>query len=138
GMGFLAPLYAIAATFNPTWAMTKGFDLVPVVVGLMIHMMNSVIFGLLFALLLRWIAPRALALPISAVAGMIWGLIVLGVNQSLVLPALDKPLLSATNGVFGWWLLSHLMFGVALGAIAGAMLGRSAHMADHAIHRQAA
>jgi hypothetical protein len=137
GMGFLAPLYAIAATFNSPWAMTKGFDPVPVVIGLMVHMMNSIIFGLIFALLLGWIAPRALALPVSAVAGMVWGLIVLGVNQLLVLPALDRPMLTATNGVFGWWLIAHLMFGLALGAIVGATVGRSARIAGHAVGHQA-
>ena len=69
GMGFLAPLYAIAATFNQSWAMTKGFDLVPVLVGLMLHMVNSAVFGLIFVLLAHWIYPRALTLPAAAVAG---------------------------------------------------------------------
>jgi hypothetical protein len=124
GMGFLAPLYAIAATFNRSWAMTKGFDLAPLLVGLMLHMINSALFGLLFTLLLRGLFPRALALPAAAaVAGMAWGLILLVVNQFIVLPLADPPLVTATSGIFGWWLVGHLMYGVVLGAIVGAPLG---------------
>jgi hypothetical protein len=138
GMGFLAPLYAIAATFNPSWAMTTGFALAPILVGLMLHMMNSVIFGLLFTLLLRGIWQRGLALPVALVAGMVWGALLLAVNQLIILPALDRPLVTATSGIFGWWLIAHLMFGVVLGAIVGATVGRSAHIASHAAGHQAA
>jgi len=126
GMGFLAPLYAIAATFNHAWAMTKGFDLAAILVGLMLHMVNSAVFGLIFALLGAWLLPRALALPAAAMAGMVWGLILLAINQLIVLPLVDAPMAVATNGIFGWWLVGHLMFGVVLGVIAGATLGRLA------------
>ena len=124
GQGFLAPLYAIAATFNPSWAMTKGFAVAPILVGLMVHMMNSAVFGLIFALLARLLFPRALTLPLAAVAGSVWGLILLGVNQLIILPLVDTPLVTATNGIFGWWLIGHLMYGVVFGVIAGAALGR--------------
>ena len=123
GMGFLAPLYAIAATFNRSWAMAKGVDGGPLLAGLMLHMLNSALFGLLFTLLLRGIFPRALALPAAALAGMAWGLILLVVNQFIVLPLADPPLVTATSGIFGWWLVGHLMYGVVLGAIVGATLG---------------
>lgn len=138
GMGLLAPVYAIAATFNPSWAATRGFDLVPLLVGLMVHMMNSAIFGAIFAALLWRIAPRTLVSPVSLLSGMVWGALLLGFNQLIVLPALDKPLLAATSGIFGWWLLSHLMFGAVLGALAAATLGREARTAGGAIRRQAA
>ena len=124
GMGFLAPLYAIAATFNPSWAMSKGFDLTPSLVGLMLHMVNSAVFGLIFVVLARWIYPRALTLPMAAMAGMVWGLVLLAVNQTIVLPLVDRPMATATSGIFVWWLIGHLMFGVVLGVIAGATLGR--------------
>jgi hypothetical protein len=57
------------------------------------------------------------------VAGMVWGLILLVVNQFIVLPLADPPLGTATSGIFGWWLVGHLMYGVVLGAIVGATLG---------------
>ncbi|HUY75692.1 MAG TPA: DUF6789 family protein [Ktedonobacterales bacterium] len=124
GMGFLAPLYGIAATFNPSWAMTKGFDLAPILVGLMLHMVNAAVFGLIFTVLARRLFPRALTLPAAVVTGMVWGLIVLVVNQFAVLPLVDTPLATATGSIFGWWLVGHLMYGVVLGVIAGATLGR--------------
>ncbi len=138
GMGFLVPLYAIAATFNRSWAMTHGFNGGPLLVGLMLHMVNSAIFGLIFTLLLRWVFPRALALPLAAVAGMVWGLILLFVNQLIVLPIADPPMVTATSGIFGWWLVAHLMYGVVLGAIVGATLGHLAHTVDRAAPRQVA
>ncbi len=138
GMGFLAPLYAIAATFNPSWAMTKGFDAAPILVGLMLHMMNSAIFGAIFALLARWLYPRALTLPLAAMAGMVWGLLLLVVNQFVILPAVDKPMATATNGIFGWWLLGHLMYGIVLGMVAGAALGRNARVTSRVVSQQAA
>ncbi len=131
GMGFLAPLYAIAATFNPSWAMTKGVDLGPILVGLMLHMVNSAVFGVIFTLLARWLLPRALTLPMSALVGMMWGLILLAVNQLIVLPAVDTPMVTATNGILGWWVAGHLMYGIALGVIAGAALGRQASAPGH-------
>ncbi|HLZ21271.1 MAG TPA: hypothetical protein VKQ30_04025 [Ktedonobacterales bacterium] len=134
GMGFLAPVYAIAATFHPSWAMTRGFDLAPLVVGLMLHMMNSAVFGLIFTLLARWLLPRARSLPASAVAGMVWGLLLLAVNQAIVLPLVDTPMATATSGIFGWWLIGHLMYGGVLGMIAGATLGRPASAPGRLAH----
>lgn len=138
GMGFLAPLYAIAATFNASWAMTKGLDLLPILIGLMIHMVNSAVFGLVFALLAAWLFPRALTLPAAIAVGMVWGLIVLAVNQIIVLPLVDRPMETATSGIFGWWLIGHLMFGVVLGVIAGASLGRLFNTRGRVITHQAA
>lgn len=137
GMGFLAPLYAIAATFNPSWAMMKGFDLGPILVGLMLHMVNSAVFGLIFALLVCWIYPRTLALPVAAIAGMVWGLILLVVNQYIVLPLVDASMVTATRGIFGWWLIGHLMFGIVLGVIAGATIARLAGTPGRIIGHQA-
>lgn len=134
GMGFLAPLYAIAATFNHAWAMTKGFDLTPILVGLMLHMVNSAVFGLIFALLVARLLPRALALPAATMAGMVWGLILLAVNQLIVLPSVDAPMVAATSSIFGWWLVGHLMYGVVLGVIAGATLGRPASAPGRLAH----
>lgn|SRR5487761_2008091 len=126
GMRFLAPLYAIAATFNTSWAMSKGFVLTPILVGLMLHMVNSALFGMIFTLLARLAIPRTLALPGGAMVGMLWGIVLLVINQYLVLPLFDAPMATATSSIFPWWVVGHLMYGVVLGVIAGVTLGRVA------------
>ena len=92
------------------------FQVVPFIVGLMGHMMNSIIFGLIFlaiavALMLRGIA--------AVVVGMMYGIVVYAVMYWLVL----RNLLSETSGSFlsansEWsWILGHLMFGIVLGLL---------------------
>jgi hypothetical protein len=92
------------------------FQIVPLIAGLIGHMMNSVILGAIFIAI-------ALALRLHGgvlvVAGMAWGLIVYAVMFWVVL----RGLLSASSGSFlsanpEWsWVVGHLMFGAVLGAL---------------------
>ncbi len=73
GLGLLRPLYLIAATVHQPWAMHSGGDLAPLLIGVMIHMMNSAIFGIIFALLLGAVARHSGVGPVSgALVGMAW------------------------------------------------------------------
>lgn len=124
GMGFLKPLYLIAATFHRSWAADMGFHLGPMLVGAMTHMFNAILFGIIFALLLAWIVRRGAGIGGALVAGMIWGIILLVFNQFVTLQIFDPPLAHAvtmTSTIFIWWLISHLMYGAITGAIVGAM-----------------
>ena len=126
GMGFLAPLYLIAATFHPAWAMAQGLQIAPLLVGLMVHMVNSAVFGVIFAIVLRSIFRRAVGVVAAAVAGMAWGILIFLVMTYGVLRLLDSAMAHAitTNGaLLAWWIASHLMYGVVLGAIVGATVG---------------
>ena len=118
GMGFLKPLYLIAATFHQPWAMQTGFALGPVLVGAMLHMMLSVVFGLVFVVVLAMVTRSGAAAPLWVIAGMVWGVTVLVVNQNIVLPIVDPAMATATNGLLFWWVVAHLMFGLVLGASA--------------------
>src|SRR5579859_6456501 len=124
GMGFLRPLYLIAALFNQQWAMVQGLDVVPVLIGAMVHMVNSAVFGLMFALLLGLIA-RGSRLDVWgwALAGTVWGVVLFVVNQYAVLPIVDPAMAQGAGGVLLWWIVSHLMFGVVLGAIVASPFG---------------
>ena len=114
GAGFWsAPTYIAATLLRnlQTVARPVPFDLVAVMAGLMGHMMNSVIFGLIFALV---IAPRIKSLVGHVAAGMLYGAVVYAVMALAVVPLVD-PVMANLNAVV--FFLGHLMWGVALGAL---------------------
>jgi hypothetical protein len=76
GNGFWSPVTYIAATLLQDLQSVESpvpFQLVPVVLGLMGHMMNSVILGIVFATV---IAPRLRGQASPAVAGAAYGTLV--------------------------------------------------------------
>jgi hypothetical protein len=113
GAGFWSPVTFIAATILRN---LQGIDTlvplqpVPVLLGLMGHMMNSVILGAVFALL---IAPRLRASSALLIAGVVYGAAVFVVMWFAVVPVVD-PLMLKLNGLaFG---IAHVMWGAVLGA----------------------
>jgi len=114
GAGFWSPVVYIAATILrglQSIAVPVPFHLLGVILGLMGHMMNSVIFGLIFAYL---IAPRLKSLGRQIVAGVIYGVVIYAVMWFVVVPLVDPVMLNLNAFVF---FLGHMMWGVALGAI---------------------
>ncbi len=114
GAGFWsAPTYIAAALLRnlQTIARPVPFDFAAVMVGLMGHMMNSVILGLIFAFV---IAPRFKSLIGQIVAGMMYGAVVYALMALAVVPLVD-PVMANLNAVA--FFLGHLMWGVALGAL---------------------
>jgi hypothetical protein len=110
GHGFWSPLRYIASVFTLGRDTDPSFSLVPVVVGLMGHMMNSAIFGLLFAQLIS----RPLRTPATLViGGMVYAAAIFVAMWFVVLPLID-PAMNLVNGA--GFLVSHLMFGLVLGA----------------------
>ncbi len=109
GHGFWSPLRYIASVFTLGKDTDPTFSLIPVVVGLMGHMMNSVIFGLIFALLIsRLIRERAGLI----LAGMVYAAAIFVIMWFGILPLID-PAMKLVNGV--GFLFSHLMYGLVLG-----------------------
>lgn len=94
-----------------------NFQLVPFVVGLIGHMMNSIVLGVTFVALAR---AFRLSGPAAVVGGMVYGVIVYIAMYWILL----RGLLSSTSASFlsanpEWsWIAAHLMFGVVLGALA--------------------
>lgn len=114
GAGFwAAPTYIAAAVLRNLQAVARPvpFDALGVMAGLMGHMMNSVILGLIFILV---IAPRFKSLVGQIVAGMMYGAAVYVVMALAVVPLID-PVMANLNAVV--FFLGHLMWGVALGAL---------------------
>lgn len=116
GAGFWSPVVFIAAT------IVRGFQSVPVpvpfqplgvVLGLMGHMMNSVILAFLFA---QFVAPRLRGTSALLLGGMIYSLIVFVVIWFAIVPLVDPVMLKLNGLVFA---ISHLMWGAALGLVLG-------------------
>lgn len=114
GGGLWSPLVYIAATILrglQTVATPVPFNLLAVILGLMGHMMNSIIFGLIFAFL---IAPRIRSLAGRVVAGLIYGVVIYVVMWFAVVPLVDPVMLRLNAFAF---LLGHMMWGIALGLV---------------------
>jgi uncharacterized membrane protein YagU involved in acid resistance len=132
GLIFAMWAMAVGIFTSNLWAAPQGiaqslgigqqghdFQPVPFIVGLMGHMMNSIIFGLVFFAIVAVLKVRGNTL---VVAGMAYGLVVYLLMVDVVL----RGLLSATSGSFlranpEWsWVIGHLMYGLALGLLLGA------------------
>jgi hypothetical protein len=116
GVGFWSPVVFIAATILrglQSVATPVEFQPIPVLLGLMGHMMNSVILAFVFSWL---IAPRLRGLTALAVGGMVDGLLVFVVMWFGVVPLVDPIMLKLNAVVFA---ISHLMWGATIGLVLG-------------------
>lgn len=109
GRGFWSPLRYIASVFTLGKDTDPSFSLIPVVVGLMGHMMNSVIMGMVFALVISRIISTPAGL---AFAGMAYAAVVFVALWYVILPLID-PAMKLVNGP--GFFVSHLMYGLILG-----------------------
>ncbi len=125
GAGFWSPVVFIGATVLRSLQSVQvpvPFILVGVVLGLMGHMMNSAIFGLIFAGLFSRAARSRLGLVI---AGAIYGLVIFGIMWYGVVPAIDPVMLKLNATVFAF---AHFMWGAALGLLAPQAAGLGARL----------
>jgi hypothetical protein len=116
GAGFWSPIVFIAATIlRDLQAVTipVPFLPVPVVLGLMGHMMNSVILGIIFAV---FVAPRIHGFGGLVAVGVVWSLVVFALMWFVVVPLVD-PVMLKLNGTF--FAIAHMMWGAVLGVALG-------------------
>lgn len=114
GNGFWAPITYIAATVLRDYQQVGtpvSFAALPVALGVMAHMMNSVILGIALALILRRLHP---SLQGSIGLGAGFGVAVMLLMWFLVLPLAD-PVMLRLNPVS--FLVAHMMWGAALGLL---------------------
>ena len=102
----LAPLKQMGATFFRSDSGSAG----SLVAGLMLHMMMSVIFGIVFVLIVR---GRATGFGPLIVAGMVFIGVEWAVARFVVLPVVDAPLVATFGAVGG--IIAHAMYGAVLG-----------------------
>jgi hypothetical protein len=113
----LAPLKQMGATFFPSDS-GSGMSLLA---GLMLHMVMSITFGIVFALI---VVGRASGYGPLAVAGVVYVAVEWAIARFVVLPAVD-PALVTTFGATGG-IVAHVMFGIVLGGWLAWRLARSA------------
>jgi hypothetical protein len=128
--GLFTPLYHIASSFIEPTAMETSmkkamagdlyyFSAGPAVLGLAIHTMTAIAFGVIFALLVTWLGIRGSATPVVGVA---YGLAVFALMSVAVLPVMadlfgggkaisDMPQMVGYT-TFG---IEHAIFGLVLG-----------------------
>ncbi len=114
GAGFWSPVVFIGATILRGLQSVQApvpFLFWGVLFGLMGHMMNSVIFGLIFA----WIVSRtSLVRGGLVVAGAIYAVVLFVVMWYVIVPVIDPVMLQLNATVFA---IAHIMWGAALGLI---------------------
>ena len=139
--GFFTPLYHIASLVTNDSHMMKSmkadrmngdaftFLFGPALLGAMIHMMTGAVYGAVFGV----IASR-LRLGLAALAGvgMVYGFLVFVMSAYIGLPLAASIFNSgdpiknmAEMAGWGTFIIEHLMFGVALGALTAVGLARS-------------
>ncbi len=114
GDGFWSPLIYIGATVLRRLQALQppvGFAFWGVVLGLMGHMMNSVIFGFIFASVS---SRRQMRRGPLVVSGAVYALVIFFVMWYVVVPVVDKVMLNLNAMVFA---LAHVMWGAALGLL---------------------
>lgn len=114
GAGFWSPVVFIAATVLrnlQSVPVPVAFMAIPVVLGFMGHMMNSVVLGLVFsAIFSRSVMSRGTQVG----AGVVYALVVFAVMWYIVVPAIDPVMLKLNGTVFA---IAHMMWGAALGLL---------------------
>ncbi len=112
GAGFWAPVVFISATVLrdlQSVSIPVPFLAIPVILGLMGHMMNSVILGILYS---NTISQRFRGLLTGGLAGGMFGLMVFAVMWVGILPVIDPVMLHLSAAAFA---VAHLIWGGAIG-----------------------
>ncbi len=119
--GFWEPLNLIAHTFWRAAPLGSEFSFGAAVLGLIVHMMMSMVLGVVFALGAQRIRGQAATL---AGIGMAFGLVVWVLMQYIVWPIVDADAAEAfTPWVFA---VGHAMFGATTGLVVGALFKEAA------------
>ena len=116
GAGFWSPVVFIAATVVRSLqgvSIPVAFQPMPVLLGLMGHMMNSVILAAIFSWL---VAPRLGSISRLVVGGVVYSLVVFILMWYVIVPLVDPVLLHLNPLAFA---ISHMMWGAALGLAFG-------------------
>jgi len=114
GAGFWsAPVFIAATVLRDLQSVVLPvvFSAVPVLIGLIGHMMNSVILGLLFVMLFKGRATTRVA---SIGYGIGYALAIFFLMWFFVLPLIDPVMLVLSPYIFA---LSHVVWGAVLGAM---------------------
>ena len=117
GLGFFAPIQAIAATLIGSASAAEMGPVGATVLGVVIHLAVSIVFGIVFATLTPRDVPGAPAFVFGEFAGVVILVIMSLVVLPLVNPVVRSHLMWGTNpGTIPVWVAfaMHLAYGVGL------------------------
>lgn len=117
-MGFFTPLYVIASPLAGQQAMMTAmhggafsFAFGPAMLGLIVHMLWSALWGIIFGLIAAGLHLRGAA---AIIAGMVYGVLIMLVMNFGLLPIVGAPnLLTLLGGPT--FIIGHLLFGMVVG-----------------------
>ena len=124
GAGFWTLLNLITNTFVRSAPLGPKFSVASLVIGLFVHVLMSVLFGTIIALL-AWRLPGSRSLVIAG--GALFGAVLWAVMQYGIWRAVDAP---AARVITPWLFASaHLMFGLMVATVAALVIpdGEGAH-----------
>jgi uncharacterized membrane protein YagU involved in acid resistance len=84
--------------------------------GFVLHLAVSSVYGVMYGIVTKSILPAGRISRFAAVAGLVYGLLLLVVARVVLLPMANSALLEIPFLHFG---IAHVIYGLALGAIAG-------------------
>jgi hypothetical protein len=110
---WLAPKL-IASAIGGSANVSPGFELGPVALGSLLHLINSALLGALFGIVVRRIFKLPSSFGIPLVSGLIYGLAIWFVAYFMVLPILNPGLSAVYAPAF---IIQNLTYGVVLGIL---------------------
>ncbi len=105
GLGFFLPLRLIAATAYGVDAEIGGANVITA--GLALHLIASMIFGLIFGVLVG----RRMHAGVAFVWGLIYGIVVWALMTFIGLPSIDPTMRARVAMMPISWFINHLVFG---------------------------
>jgi len=109
GQGPFAVPQLIGAAFRGPEALLSGFGIV--VWGVVLHLLTSAAYGMLFATLVRRDTPRGIAM----LAGVAFALGIFVLMMFVIVPVVDPVMANRASMMIGTMLVMHVLYGVGLG-----------------------
>lgn len=109
GMGGMSPMRMIAATVQGVDALIGGGG--TLALGMLIHLVVSAVFGIIFAALL----PRGTSGTAAAGWGVLYGIVIWAGMRYIGVPLVNSTMAARLPMMAGAFFIEHLLFGVTLG-----------------------
>ena len=103
-----------AIVYGPAALAQPGFDLGPVLVGTLLHLIVSALLGAIFGIVTRRILHLTSDFGTPILAGLIYGLLIWMVAYFIVLPIFNPALLDVYAPAF---IIQHVVFGIVTGLV---------------------
>lgn len=113
GITIWEPPRLIASTFLGASALdSTGFAVGPVLTGLVIHMITSVVLGFLFGVVINRVLHLTTDFGLPIYAGLVYGMLIFFVAYFLILPPLNPQFANYSMGAL---IAQNIVFGICLG-----------------------